>query len=54
MSGCRYVYKSVEPEHSDAYTYNTNPRLAALRHVEAGNELRQNEPEAVAIWGWAW
>jgi hypothetical protein len=51
------VYSPVTPAVSDAYTYNTNPRLAALRHVEAGNELRQNQPEPQPegpSWPWAW
>jgi hypothetical protein len=51
------VYSPVTPTVSDAYTYNTNPRLAALRHVEAGNELRQNQPESQPegpTWPWAW
>jgi uncharacterized protein YraI len=47
----------VTTKHSDAYSYVTNPRLAALRHVEAGNELRQNQPEPQPegpTWPWAW
>jgi uncharacterized protein YraI len=39
------------------HSYVTNPRLAALRHVEAGNELRQNQPEPQPegpTWPWAW
>jgi hypothetical protein len=51
------VYTPITPAQNDAYSYVTNPRLAALRHVEAGNELRQNQPESQPegpSWPWAW
>lgn len=47
------VYSPVTPAQSEAYSYTTNPRLAALRHQNAGNDLPQDDPET-PMWGWAW
>jgi hypothetical protein len=50
------VYAPVTPTNSDAYTYNSNPRLAALRHVHTPADFGQDDPEPdpPTMWGWAW